>query len=574
MAFGFGQPSRQPGGAGSTVASTIASQLRAPPPPTQRPNTRSGRVGYQAGVAPFARRQQRPASPAPQQFLARGGRQTRSNRAGLEGSTESGSERSLDALLTGNTSQPGPSQGYQGPEQTHYNSRPRGGRDKQPEATPPERGRGRGTGRWNQNDGVAPVKAPPNHEDGGIARAFAIHDEHTAPFEVSYRGGEVRGRRGQIGQPATAQNFPQQRGRGLRGNRGSPRHIGEGARRGVSPGRGLAETTPTPNPSRSLTGRGALEAYQQFEASWPPQTGRGSSSQPGRYNLQPLQGRWIGYREEGARSDTYSARGPAGHSGSYQEEKSPLKGADITFNEVLDLLLFVLNKPGPRLSNEQLYVIYANVQLQNIQNTSHPQELLDPANTLGRLRNPLYEAILAEKAKLEQINQIGAQSSVDEELTAAPRDLEPVETTLRDARIPLEERYPSLKWTDKELIEASPPTVTMDSTGALDKFLSEVRQILREKNGTKLQDYLLIEPPYPDLYNVMIAGIQQKYPKGQEDALEEKCSAGLPEARDGINGGPSWSAFIKFITNYFIFLRDVNVDNLLETYNLLRDLVQ
>ncbi|KAK5140769.1 hypothetical protein LTR04_002855, partial [Oleoguttula sp. CCFEE 6159] len=110
------------------------------------------------------------------------------------------------------------------------------------------------------------------------------------------------------------------------------------------------------------------------------------------------------------------------------------------------------------------------------------------------------------------------------------------------------------------------------STATLDQFLGEIARIVRERNGAQLQDYLVIEPPYRELYNKMIVEIRQSFPKGREDALEAKCSALLPEVRDGVDGA-SWTAFIKFIVQYFCFLKDVNIDNLLDTYNLLSELL-
>ncbi|EON65482.1 hypothetical protein W97_04720 [Coniosporium apollinis CBS 100218] len=114
---------------------------------------------------------------------------------------------------------------------------------------------------------------------------------------------------------------------------------------------------------------------------------------------------------------------------------------------------------------------------------------------------------------------------------------------------------------------------TPTGTPTLDQFLAELQRIICEQNGAQLQDYLVIEPPYRQLYTAMIAEIRQRYPKGKEDELEGKCSAALPEAREGADGSP-WTAFIKFITQYFAFIRDVNVENLLETYNQLSELVQ
>lgn len=112
------------------------------------------------------------------------------------------------------------------------------------------------------------------------------------------------------------------------------------------------------------------------------------------------------------------------------------------------------------------------------------------------------------------------------------------------------------------------------ATPTIDQFLSEISRILQAKDGAKLQDYLVIEPPYSNLYNVMIAEMRTIYPKGKkEDSLETKCNSALPSARNGEDDAP-WSAFTKFMVQYFTFLRDVDIQNLLDTYNILSELVQ
>lgn len=118
------------------------------------------------------------------------------------------------------------------------------------------------------------------------------------------------------------------------------------------------------------------------------------------------------------------------------------------------------------------------------------------------------------------------------------------------------------------------PSNTMaDATPTLTRFLNEVDQIVREGNGPRMQDYLVIEPPYADAYISLVNELRQSYPKGNEDALENKCSAHLPRAREGVDGA-SWTAFVKFIVQYFVFMRDFDKDNLLDTYTLLSELVQ
>ena len=111
------------------------------------------------------------------------------------------------------------------------------------------------------------------------------------------------------------------------------------------------------------------------------------------------------------------------------------------------------------------------------------------------------------------------------------------------------------------------------STPTIDKFLSELARILRQKNGVQLQDYLILEPPLPPLYNIIVNELRQAFPGGNQDVLEAKCKAMLPEDEEGDEGG-SWTAFISFLVQYFAFLRDVNVDHLVETHDMLKALLK
>lgn len=111
----------------------------------------------------------------------------------------------------------------------------------------------------------------------------------------------------------------------------------------------------------------------------------------------------------------------------------------------------------------------------------------------------------------------------------------------------------------------SPPT--------LDQFLGEIAGIIKEKNGAQLQQYLIYEPPLPPLYNKIVSEIKQFYPSTSEKALENKCISFIPEYDDGDDGG-SRTSFVMFMVKYFAFLRDVNVDNLIETHDLLKALLK
>ena len=107
----------------------------------------------------------------------------------------------------------------------------------------------------------------------------------------------------------------------------------------------------------------------------------------------------------------------------------------------------------------------------------------------------------------------------------------------------------------------------------LDRFLGEIARILVAKNGGELQDYLLLEPPYPPLYQAIVSELQQVFPKGRDDALENKCKSLLPEDEEGERGG-TWSPFNTFIMQYFNFIRDVNPQQLVQTYEQLKSLLK
>lgn len=109
-------------------------------------------------------------------------------------------------------------------------------------------------------------------------------------------------------------------------------------------------------------------------------------------------------------------------------------------------------------------------------------------------------------------------------------------------------------------------------TPILDQFIGSVSELIQERDGSKLQDFLQIEPPLSDIYQRMIEELRQRYPPGpQSDTeLQQRCEILVPRTK----GSSSWSAFPTFMRLYFSFLRDVNVENLLDTYNLLRALLK
>ncbi|KAJ5087067.1 hypothetical protein NUU61_008374 [Penicillium alfredii] len=105
-------------------------------------------------------------------------------------------------------------------------------------------------------------------------------------------------------------------------------------------------------------------------------------------------------------------------------------------------------------------------------------------------------------------------------------------------------------------------------TPVLDQFLSSVAELVQNRDGAKLQDFLQIEPPLSEIYQRMIEELRQQHATPQsETALLQRCEALVPRK------GSSWTAFPTFVKLYLTFLRDVNVENLLDTYNLLKALL-
>lgn len=107
----------------------------------------------------------------------------------------------------------------------------------------------------------------------------------------------------------------------------------------------------------------------------------------------------------------------------------------------------------------------------------------------------------------------------------------------------------------------------------LGQFLGFINGFIHARNEAELASYLTLEPPFGDLYMSMIQELKQTYAKGNEEALEEKCSRGLPAAREGADGTP-WTPFVKFMVQYLGYLRDVDADptKYLQTYELLSEL--
>lgn len=113
----------------------------------------------------------------------------------------------------------------------------------------------------------------------------------------------------------------------------------------------------------------------------------------------------------------------------------------------------------------------------------------------------------------------------------------------------------------------------MAQTPLLGQFLVAINGFTQARNEAQLTDYLVLEPPFSPHYHNMIKELREAYPKGREDALEQRCEQSLPSAVEGEEGS-SWSALVRFMSCYLNYLRDVDADEtkLLKTYDLLSEL--
>ncbi|KAI7382070.1 hypothetical protein KC332_g16728, partial [Hortaea werneckii] len=115
----------------------------------------------------------------------------------------------------------------------------------------------------------------------------------------------------------------------------------------------------------------------------------------------------------------------------------------------------------------------------------------------------------------------------------------------------------------------------MAQTPLLGQFLVAINGFIQHRNEGSLAEWIALEPPFNEHYLGMIKELHQTYAKGNEEALESRCSQVLKAAVEGDDGTP-WTAFIKFMVQYLSYLRDVSADvsRLLETYELLSELQQ
>lgn len=112
----------------------------------------------------------------------------------------------------------------------------------------------------------------------------------------------------------------------------------------------------------------------------------------------------------------------------------------------------------------------------------------------------------------------------------------------------------------------------MSQSPVLDQFLGNLQEIVQNRDGSKLQDFLQLEPPLSEIYQRLTAELRQHYAAGAKTDADilQRCERLVTRTKSG----SSWAAFPVFMKMYLIFLREMNTDNLLETYNQLKALLK
>jgi tetratricopeptide (TPR) repeat protein len=113
------------------------------------------------------------------------------------------------------------------------------------------------------------------------------------------------------------------------------------------------------------------------------------------------------------------------------------------------------------------------------------------------------------------------------------------------------------------------------------QFCNTVNAALQSHDGGKLRSILIIEPPFDHIYQQLIDSLKKRYPNNaasSEEALESVLRNGVPETQESEDDKghpvPAWGAMVSFLAGWMAFIRDVNVDNILDTYERLADLQQ
>ncbi|KYK59316.1 PCI domain-containing protein [Drechmeria coniospora] len=107
----------------------------------------------------------------------------------------------------------------------------------------------------------------------------------------------------------------------------------------------------------------------------------------------------------------------------------------------------------------------------------------------------------------------------------------------------------------------------------LKRFLSEIRQQVREQQGDRLAAWLQVEPSAPRQYHVLADELRTAF--ADSKALDNAIDSHLPIEDDVPDGQATvWPGFQAFVKEYLVLWRDIDHDDLLGAHELLSALVK
>ena len=108
------------------------------------------------------------------------------------------------------------------------------------------------------------------------------------------------------------------------------------------------------------------------------------------------------------------------------------------------------------------------------------------------------------------------------------------------------------------------------STPLLRQFIGLINGAIGAQNGETLKNLLPIEPPFGSDYLKLLNETFSQF--SNVDTLKEAFKSAIHVVAKDEND--AWYAFADFLATWFTFIRTVNVENLLETYDKLSGLLR
>lgn len=113
------------------------------------------------------------------------------------------------------------------------------------------------------------------------------------------------------------------------------------------------------------------------------------------------------------------------------------------------------------------------------------------------------------------------------------------------------------------------------------QFCHSVNVAIANRDAAEIQSILLLEPPFPPIYDELIAELRNEYPAhddGSQARLEDVIHSAVTETGEGedAEGRPiqSWTSMVGFLVSWLAFIRDVDLSQLLNAYLAMSDVQQ